>query len=469
MKVCTHVIGTILVLAQSVGAATVEKRMSVKFGPKNCVSLTKSKEGSCVISTNCEGVDISATEFAFDCVGEGGGGDVVRHSFGVGGFESSEEFDTEVKCRRCAGATHVEAAPQPPKPEAKKAAPAAEVDAIMEEAPAAKQTPPAKEEVEATATAKPPPLVFSIPPAHPAKKKPNNPVKPVMHSKRAQTVAVAKPVGLHASSRQAPDLDELTALPAKVVKYGPNDCISLYKSKEDHCIMSTDCKAGDIATYNFGLICVDEHGMPVKHMFGKDSFDPKETFDTLVKCKKCMGIDDIPDDVHLAGEVATMDKDIASLKAVMTNISINVKMLNEKVFPPVASAPAPAPAPQPAGIAEGDDKKAKAKEVEPAKALAQHHHRHHRRNLRHSHRRHHRRHYDDDDDDDEDRDDDRYEDEDREERRYDHEEDREPEVREEPKHVSYTPLNNVEQAAAEMMSGQHSGMADDDDDEGDDA
>merc|ERR1719491_2060370 len=43
-------------------------------------------------------MDTSIVEFAFDCINQ----NVVRHSFGVGGFESSEEFDTEVKCGRCA-------------------------------------------------------------------------------------------------------------------------------------------------------------------------------------------------------------------------------------------------------------------------------------------------------------------------------------------------------------------------------
>merc|ERR1719443_80134 len=154
-----------------------------------------------------------------------------------------------------------------------------------------------------------------------------------------------------------------------------------------------------------GLICVDDKGYPVKHLFGKNSFDAKETFDTLIKCERCMGLDNIPDSVVLAGDVATMGKDISALKDVMKNISINVKMLNDKVFP---QAPSPAPAP---GPAMGP---AVAKEAEPAKALVHTdsvHHRHHSRNLRHSRRHHHRREYDDDDDD-EDRDDDRYYDDD---------------------------------------------------------
>merc|ERR1719201_3146253 len=128
------------------------------------------------------------------------------------------------------------------------------------------------------------------------------------------------------------------------VRYGPNDCVSTYKSKEGRCIMQTDCKKADIANYEFGLVCVDKTGSPVRHLFGKDSFDAEETFDTLIKCDQCLGLEDVPDTVALAGEVATMGKDSGQLKAVMRNISINVQMLNEEVFPKKAAAPAPGPA-----------------------------------------------------------------------------------------------------------------------------
>jgi len=78
----------------------------MKFGPENCVSLTRSKEGSCVISTNCEGVDIS--DIRFTCWNDGKG---AVYSVRDLGLKNSAEF-TQVKCRRC------EPPPQPQKPEA---------------------------------------------------------------------------------------------------------------------------------------------------------------------------------------------------------------------------------------------------------------------------------------------------------------------------------------------------------------
>jgi len=327
------------------------------FGPKNCVKLSRSTEGTRVLSTDCEGSDLSLTEFAFDCMGQSAGEGIVRHSFGLGGFESNEEFDTEVKCARCESpassdvvvGTHEKAAAQ-----------AAAVPAAPK--PVSKATP----KVEATPKVPHAAVVFK--------------------AKRRHSVKVAQQAKAAAKTEaKFWPLDGLLgkAKPEKV-KYGPNGCVSTWKSAEGHCMIETDCEKSDISQYEFGLVCVDKVGSPVRHLFGKDSFDAEETFDTLIKCEKCLGLEDIPDAVALNGEVMTMAKDISNLKDVMKNISLNVQMLNNEVF---KSAPGPAPAaagPAPAA----------------AKGLVQHATSHHRTSahLRHSHR-HHRE--DDDDEDDE--------------------------------------------------------------------
>jgi len=105
--------------------------------------------------------------------------------------------------------------------------------------------------------------------------------------------------------------------------------------------MATECNEAEISDYEFGLVCVDKSGYPVKHLFGKGSFDPEESFDTLIKCEECLGLEKVPDSVALAGEVATMANDIADMKAMAKNISVNVDMLNSAVFKP---GPSPAPA-----------------------------------------------------------------------------------------------------------------------------
>merc|ERR1719399_570973 len=75
-----------------------------------------------------------------------------------------------------------------------------------------------------------------------------------------------------------------TAAGDEVVKYGPSKCVSTYKSPQGHCMMQTACSQANITDYEFGLICVDKAGAPTRHLFGRNSFDPDETFDTLIMC-----------------------------------------------------------------------------------------------------------------------------------------------------------------------------------------
>lgn len=377
------------------------------FGPNSCVALTRSTGGSCVISTNCQGADITQTEFAFDCVNT----EVVRHSFGVGGFEANEEFDTEVKCARCdlpTGVAHVKAgklraapvkqveADQKPAPEAATPPARVHVVAVLKPVPAVQKPKAKKEIVEVT----PAPMAFAVPTPTPKEQIPGVVAMRVAAKTEVKAKVEAKsafwPFSKGGRRRKASK---------DSVRYGPDGCVAVWKSEEGHCIMSTDCGDSNVKDYQFGLVCVDKTGSPVKHLFGKDSFDSKETFDTLIKCDKCLGLEDIPDSIALAGEVATMAKDVASITAVMKNISINVQMLNQAVFP-AAAAPGPAVAGSPAPAMEAP----KAKKALVHQAVT--HHKHHG-NLRHSHKRHHRhhrRHHRDEDEDDEDDDDERYDD-----------------------------------------------------------
>merc|ERR1719487_2730659 len=69
------------------------------YGPQNCVSIARTAKGSCALKTECKGVDTSNFEFAFSC--QSRDGSFTRHSFGLGGFDDEEEYDTEVKCLSC--------------------------------------------------------------------------------------------------------------------------------------------------------------------------------------------------------------------------------------------------------------------------------------------------------------------------------------------------------------------------------
>jgi len=232
--------------------------------------------GSCVITTNCQDQDLSQTEFAFNCFGEGGDGGIVRHSFGMGGFDAQEEFDTEVKCDRCG-----------------KASP---VDSKATDADSSKE--------------------ISTPnlPAQPVR-------APVSSNNDARTAS-----GFWSVSQKREDVS------MDAVRYGPNSCVSTYKNEKGHCIMQTACQKVDTSNYNFGLVCVDRIGAPVRHLFGQDSFDPEETFDTQITCDQCLGLEDIPDPVALNAGVTTMSAELSKLRKMMQDIGMQVKRLNAKVL-----------------------------------------------------------------------------------------------------------------------------------------
>jgi len=142
------------------------------------------------------------------------------------------------------------------------------------------------------------------------------------------------------------------------VKYGPKDCIETYKNKNSECVIQTRCAAEDVSSYNFGMICVGEDGTPVNHVFGKGSFDPEEKFNTLIKCKKCMGLENIEDDNATVpkpktamGQVEELHNEIKSLTNTLMALGQNVNNLNSAVFPHKAGAPAPAAASSPAAAA----------------------------------------------------------------------------------------------------------------------
>jgi len=361
-----------------------------------------------VITTNCEGEDLSSTEFAFDCVGQHTKVDVVRHSFGVGGFETNEEFDTEVKCRHCAnvgqGAVEPEAPAKEVKPVFKEPVPAS----VAPHSPGGAPTPAKKEEkdtiVKGTVAlrAKATGRSGKGSASQGAAGQQNEQEK----EKKSEPAAAGESFPLPSAVKGEPA--------DGVVTYGPKKCVSVFKAESGNCIMNTDCANADISNYEFGLVCVDKKGMPVKHLFGRDSFDAKESFDSLIKCDKCLGLEDIPDTVALAGEVASMAKDVAAIKAVMQNISINVNMLNKEVFKSSASPGPAAPAPAPAAEAPAAAEDAKPQKFMVSQAVSHSKH-HHRGNLRHSHKKHHRHHRreeDEDDDREDDRDEDRDEDED---------------------------------------------------------
>jgi len=73
----------------------------------------------------------------------------------------------------------------------------------------------------------------------------------------------------------------------EITRFGPAGCVSTWKNQASHCVIRTECNNQSLMEYNIRLICVDKGNERVRHVFGKGSFDPQETFDTLVVCDQC--------------------------------------------------------------------------------------------------------------------------------------------------------------------------------------
>merc|ERR1719387_826233 len=76
-----------------------------------------------------------------------------------------------------------------------------------------------------------------------------------------------------------------------------------------------------------------------RHVFGMGSFAHKETFSTMIKCEKCLALDEYMDGDKAMQQLTKM---VTSMSTELKDVSKAVVKLNSQVFP---QGPAPAPAP----------------------------------------------------------------------------------------------------------------------------
>lgn len=317
-------------------------RPTNSYGPEGCVSLDRSPSGTCILRTNCSAVNTSLFEYEFDCVSASA---VLRHSYGLGGFDPVEAFDTGVPCQQCLPPQH--------------ALPGAQRSARRSAAPYTHDVAPVPSRLLPAAAAHSP-TAAALPVAQ-----------------RAHTVerAVPAPMPTHAltvlRAKEAPPgiLDPTWS--SEVSRYGPKECVSTWKSKRGHCIVRTECKGVDTKDYDFGMVCVDKEGVPTRHFFGKNSFQAAETFDTGVKCDRCIGLGTMSKEMRLRGTVASIMKEVGGLKGEMLNISKSLSKLDTKVFPKTSVAQSPAAAKP--SVNQNNAASSKPTEPEKAQPVLVHH------------------------------------------------------------------------------------------------
>jgi len=351
-----------------VEAASQRHRVTATFGPDGCVSLSRTREGFCRISTDCEGKDISKFEFAFDCKNGGPPGNatrIVRHSFGVGGFDVDEDFRTGIKCKECLAPSAAVMYTATPKaqPQVLPAVPAAAALAAH---------------VVSSATE-----VLSYGPGGCVSARKSDVGHCIIETKCKDEDIENYEMGFvcaeksgsqvrHAYGRGAMKAIEAFdtsvacerclpfdspgpvvmaashPVPGAIARYGPNGCVSTFLGDDGkHCMMQTQCAAADIADYEFGLLCEDGQGTSVRHLFGKHSFDPVETFNTLIVCSKCLPLDTdaaLPGASPDAARILALETHVKALDAQVAGLSGAVARISSAVFgAALPGAPAPAP------------------------------------------------------------------------------------------------------------------------------
>ena len=109
-----------------------------------------------------------------------------------------------------------------------------------------------------------------------------------------------------------------TYLKADATKDKDGKAITANPDKEKgSCMVETNCtKIADsiFNDYPMGLICVDNKKSPTRHLFGSNSFDKEESFDTLIRCSTCLGLDKVSESVTIEATVKSLAKEVYEIK-----------------------------------------------------------------------------------------------------------------------------------------------------------
>jgi hypothetical protein len=128
----------------------------------------------------------------------------------------------------------------------------------------------------------------------------------------------------------APAVAEEAVPPKSASFYGPGSCVASYRSPTGTCIVETRCtgKEDKLKEYNVGLTCIDAEGSTTRHLFGVNSFDPEETFDTLIPCKLCLGLDG---EAIVAQNLTALAKSVSSLADGIEEVKKEVAEIKEQL------------------------------------------------------------------------------------------------------------------------------------------
>mmetsp|Transcript_49494 Transcript_49494/g.105816 ORF Transcript_49494/g.105816 Transcript_49494/m.105816 type:complete len:496 (+) Transcript_49494:205-1692(+) len=246
------------------------------LGPGGCVSLSRSAEGTCVIDTDCS-ANISETEFAFVCFNPGSSVPHALHSFGRGGFAQKESFDTGVSCGSCTSVEYALSAGGP---------------------------------------------LLS------AKSAATGGFSPLRSDEGASNFAAGEG---NASTEGEISRGSAVSAAARRVQtafYGPSACIATYLSDRGTCMIETRCSGiAGLPEFTVGLTCLDQTGDYTRYLFGKDSFQPEEVFDSTLRCQACLGVGDEPVQQLRTLVPKLLVEDVGMLKEEVRTLRQEVRLL----------------------------------------------------------------------------------------------------------------------------------------------
>lgn len=124
--------------------------------------------------------------------------------------------------------------------------------------------------------------------------------------------------------------------PSHAAFFGPGGCVATFRSPDGTCVMQTRCAEQKTDDYEYGLTCVDDKGVSTRHLFGAGSFNAVETFDTLIKCDLCLGVDT----GKATPEVKELADDVFALQNEMKVLKDDVDLIKDKLEGETTAAPA---------------------------------------------------------------------------------------------------------------------------------
>mmetsp|Transcript_9823 Transcript_9823/g.17791 ORF Transcript_9823/g.17791 Transcript_9823/m.17791 type:complete len:580 (+) Transcript_9823:123-1862(+) len=280
-----------------------------RFGPDDCIKLSSSQGGTCVITTNCNNADLSGVTFSFMCMNPGQVSTI--HSFGQGGFAQQEVYDTEILCDSCVSVDRAFDTNSPLVQDTLKSmyygtdgAVAAQGEGSREErgrkrrgrregGEGASEDGEGSEGMEGG-----PEEGGSV--QESASGLPDDDGTGMAGWKKESEGDDWDDKGkghwahenVHwdgskwvTSDNSRADYSEFR----ETSYYGPSSCISTYKGWRGTCIIKTQCKGMDMGNVEVGVTCLEVDGSYKRYLFGR-VFQPEEVFDTLTECVTCTGI-----------------------------------------------------------------------------------------------------------------------------------------------------------------------------------